>query len=146
MMIWQIGVLIMSLAVVVLVGFMVPTLIQLRRSIKKIEDISVDMEKRLPGVMANVDDITTNLSAILISGRHQAETLNNAVTQLKGVVDDVVDVEKNIKHQIDTKLIRSLATFSAGVKAAHAFMTVIRDGDVNPQPKPKRRLFGRIKK
>ena len=146
MMIWEIGVLVIALAVVVLVGFMVPTLIQLRRSIKKIEDISVDMEKRLPGVMANVDDITTNLSAILISGRQQAETINSAVTQLKGVVDDVVDVEKNIKHQIDTKLIRSLATFSASVKAAHAFMAVIRDGEVNQQPKPKRRLFGRNKK
>ncbi|MEZ4762757.1 MAG: DUF948 domain-containing protein [Calditrichia bacterium] len=146
MMIWEIGVLVIALAVVVLVGFMVPTLIQLRRSIKKIEDISVDMEKRLPGVMTNVDTITTNLSAILISGRQQAETINSAVTQLKGVVDDVVDVEKNIKHQIDTKLIRSLATFSASVKAAHAFMAVIRDGEVNPQPKPKRRLFGRNKK
>ena len=146
MMIWEIGVLVIALAVVVLVGFMVPTLIQLRRSIKKIEDISVDMEKRLPGVMTNVDTITTNLSAILISGRQQAETINSAVTQLKGVVDDVVDVEKNIKHQIDTKLIRSLATFSASVKAAHAFMAVIRDGEVNQQPKPKRRLFGRIKK
>ena len=133
----------MAIAVVVLVAYMVPTLIQLRKSIQKVESLTGTLEQRLPAITNNIEVITQNLSDILQNGRSQMEVINGTVQQLKGVVDDVVEVEKSIKHHIDTKLVRSLVTVSAGVKAVHTFVQVLQNGEPQSGKKKRRFLFRR---
>lgn len=141
--IWQISVLIIAVAVLLLVIFMLPMLVQLRRSVKKIEDISHKLDRRLPTILANVDAITSNVNAITTAGKKQAETIGGAVNQFKGMVDDVFAVEQSVKRHMDTRLIRSLTTITAGARAAHAFISVMRNGKDGKSPKTlrKRRLF-----
>ena len=140
---WQISILIIAISVLVLVGFMVPVLIQLRRSVKKFEDVSRNLDQRLPTILASVDNITANVSNITDAGKHHAETIGLAVTQIKGMVDDVASVEKTIKYHMDSRLIRSLTTITAGAKAANAFVSVIRNGQTKKGSRPagKRRFF-----
>ena len=133
----------MAIAVVVLVAYLVPTLIQLRKSIQKVESLTGSLEQRLPAIAENVEVITHNLSDILQKGHSQMEVINGTVQQLKSVVDDVVEVEKSIKHHVDTKLVRSLVTVSAGIKAVHTFMQVLQNGEHQSNKKKRRFLFRR---
>ncbi len=125
--IWQISIMIIALAVVVLVGFLIPVIIQLRRSIHTMEKVSKKLDTQLPPIMQNVNQITTNLSAIMNSGRQQVDTLGGAVQEIKGMVDDVVSVERKIKRTLDSRVVRSLVTITAGAKAAQAFIKAMRN-------------------
>jgi len=138
-MILQISALIIAIAILALVGFAIPTIIQLRKSVKKIEDLGENIDKQLPDILQNVQQITSNLSGIMDSGRRQVEAVGGTIDDLKTVVDDIVGVEKKIKYSVDTRLIRSLATITAGVKAAKAFKDVMNNGA--PQKNKKKRRF-----
>ena len=124
-MIWEISALIGALAILILVAFTVPAIIQLKRSLKKVEEVTADLNGHLPNIMANLDNITTDLSKIMTAGREQVKVLETAVEDVKGLVDDVVGMERKIKRQLDSPLIRTIGTVAAAVKAAQVFMNVI---------------------
>ena len=121
-MIWEISTLLVAIAVVILVAFLVPALIQFKRSMRRVEEISNDLNGHLPNIMSNLDDITDNLSEIMGSARNQVETLETAVTEVKGLVDDVVGMERKLKKQLDSPLVRTVGTIAAAAKAAQVFM------------------------
>ena len=123
-MIWEISTLIASIAILILAAFLVPTILQLRRTAKKIEDVSGTIDKNLPDILANLREISINLSAILTAGRHQVDTLGEAVNQVKGAVDDVVGFQKRVKGHIESPLLQTVGTISAVSKAVHAFLLV----------------------
>jgi len=123
-MIWEISVLIASIAVLILVAFLVPSIIQLRRTAIKIENMSEEIDKQLPDILANLREISINLSAILAAGRHQAEALGEAVGQVTGAIDDVMGFRRRVKKQVESPLLKALSSVSGASKALHAFLTV----------------------
>lgn len=123
-MIWEISTLIASIAFLILVAFLVPTILQLRRTAKTIEDVSGALDKNLPDILANLREISINLSAILAAGRHQVEAVGETISQVKGAVDDVLDFQRRMKGHIESPLLHAVSTISAVSKAVHAFLLV----------------------
>ena len=123
-MIWEISTLIAAIAILILVAFLVPAINQFRRSMKKVEEVSKDLDGHLPNIMSNLDDITTDLSGIMASAREQVETLETAVEEVKGLVDDVVGMERKLKKQLDSPLVRTIGIVAAAAKATQVFMNV----------------------
>ncbi len=124
-MIWQISVLIIGIAVLILVAFLVPTVLQLRRSASELEKVSSNLNHRLPGILANLEEITTNLSAILNAGRQHTDTVGEAVEEIKGLVDDVVQFEKALKKQVERPIVQTLDTVTAFNRAVRIFLKVL---------------------
>ncbi len=124
-MIWQISVLIIGISVLILVAFLVPTVLQLRRSASELEKVSSNLNRRLPGILANLEDITTNLSAILNAGRQHTDTVGEAVEEIKGLVDDVVQFEKALKKQVERPIVQTLDTVTAFNRAVRIFLRVL---------------------
>ncbi len=124
-MIWEISTLIAAIAILVLVVYLVPAINQFRRSMKRVEEVSNDLNGHLPKIMENLDHVTADLSQIMAAGRKQVSTLETAVEEVKGLVDDVVGIERKIKRQLDSPLIRTIGTVAAAAKAAQVFMNVI---------------------
>lgn len=123
-MIWEISTLIASIAFLILVAFLVPTILQLRRTAKTIEDVSGALDKNLPDILANLREISINLSAILAAGRHQAEALGEVVDQVTGAIDDVVGFRSRVKKQVESPLLKALSSVSGATRALHAFLSV----------------------
>ncbi|RMF55821.1 MAG: DUF948 domain-containing protein [Calditrichaeota bacterium] len=124
-MIWEISVLIIGISVLILVAFLVPTIVQLRRSAGELEKVSHHLNQRLPGILANLEDISTNLSAILNAGRQHTDTVGEAVEELKGLVDDVVTFEKALKKQVERPIVQTLDTLVAFNRAVRVFIKVL---------------------
>ncbi len=74
----------------------------------------------LPNILTNLDEITTNLTGIMSSGRRQMQTLEEATEEIKLMVEDLSAFEKEIKEKIENPLIETLATVSAVAKAIYA--------------------------
>lgn len=123
-MIWEISVLITSIAVLILVAFLVPTIIQMRRTAIKFESMTEEIDKQLPDIMANLREISINLSAILAAGRHQAQALGEAMDQVTGAIEDVVGFRRRVKKQVESPLLKALNSVSGASKALHAFLSV----------------------
>lgn len=123
----EISLLIVSVAVLVLILFLIPTILQLRKSAKRIEEVSTHLNRQLPAILENVNAITASLNRVLSSGQQQAETLSEAVQNVKLMVDDVVDFEKRIRTQIENPIVDTLTTVTALIKAVRAFLVIVLD-------------------
>jgi uncharacterized protein YoxC len=118
------GILIICLTVLLLVVFLIPTVIQLRRSAKEIEKVTGHLNQQLPEILENVNNITSNLNSILSSGRQQAARLGEATNNIKLMVDDIVGFEKKVKTQIEHPLLETLITLTAITKAIRTFLVI----------------------
>lgn len=126
-MIIEISVLIVCAAVLILILFVIPTIVQLRRSAKKIEEVSGILNEQLPSILENLSDITSNLNVILSNGRQQVDKLGEAADNIKLMVDDIVGFEKKIRHQIENPIVDTLITITAIAKAVRAFLAIFLD-------------------
>lgn len=119
-MIIETSVLVVSIAVCALILFLIPSIIQLRKSARRIEEVSLQLNQRLPSILENIDEITKNLNDMMSNGRQQVEKLGHAV-------DDIVDFEKRIKYRVENPLVETLTTIAAITKAVRAFLTILLD-------------------
>ena len=65
--------LIFALAVLALVGFLIPTIMELRRSLQQVERTTAHLNAHLPEIVSNLHDITDNVSEMTEMGREQLE-------------------------------------------------------------------------
>ncbi len=126
-MIWEISLLIVSIGFVILVAFLVPTIVQLRRTARRVEVISDSLNHHLPAILTNLDEITTSLTSILTSGRRQVMMLEEAAQEVKGMVDDIVQFEKDIKRRIEDPFVETFTTLAAVARAIRAFLAVFKE-------------------
>jgi uncharacterized protein YoxC len=125
-MLWEISVLIASLAFLLLVIFAIPTLIQIRRTAKKAETSIQSLNQNLPGILTNIDEITTNVTQATQSVGQNIDGLKDVVNKFHLVADDVVQFEQTIRGEIEPPILDTLGTLSGIVKGIRTFVEVWR--------------------
>jgi uncharacterized protein YoxC len=125
-MLWQISVLIVSLAFLLLVIFIIPTLIQIRRTARNAEITIKSVNQNLPGILTNVDEITTNLTQATQSVHRNIDGMKEVIHKLHLVADDIVQFEQTIRQEIEPPILDTLGTFSGIAKGIKTFMEVWR--------------------
>jgi uncharacterized protein YoxC len=117
-MLWEIGVLLIGIALLLFAVFSIPTLLQLRRTAKSMEN--------LPGILTNIDEITTNLTHITQSFKTQVEGFQNVVDKIQDVAEDVVQFERSIRNEVGSPIIDTIANITAVLKGIRAFLDTLR--------------------
>ncbi len=125
-MLWQISLLIISIAFLILVAFAVPSLLQIRRTTKSLEITSKTLNQNLPGILTNIDEITTNITDVTHSVKSQVEGLSGAVRKIQEMIEDVVNFEKTLRTEVETPVVETLGTLTAVVKGIRTFLDVLR--------------------
>ncbi|MFQ5583912.1 MAG: DUF948 domain-containing protein [Calditrichia bacterium] len=126
-MIIEISVAVVSLAVVVLIIFLIPAVIQFRRSARSLEEASNQFNQKTTPVLENLEAITANINQITASGRDQMEALSEVVSEVKMLVDDVANFQKNLQNKIEDPIIETLTTITAVTRAIRVFLVVFLD-------------------
>jgi len=125
-MIWEVSLLIFSISFLILVAFLLPTVLQVRRTAQRVESVSENLNRYLPGILGNLDEISENVARMMSYSRSQMEVLGTAVDEVKHMVDDIVHLEKDIKKRIEDPLVETLTTLTAIVKALRSFLDAIK--------------------
>jgi uncharacterized protein YoxC len=125
-MLWEISLLIIAIAFLIVVIFAIPALLQIRRTAKNMEITAKTLNQNLPGILTNVDEISTNLSQITQSIHYQVNGVRNVVDKFQKMADDVVDFEQNLREEIESPLMQAISTISAFTKGARAFTEALR--------------------
>lgn len=111
-----------GISAVVLVAFLIPVLLQARRSALKLEQMADELNSELPEILKNLNQISTDVAAMVSSGRSQVESIGEAVDQAKGLVDNMVRFEKDVKKRHRRSVLQSFKIASAAIKALQAFV------------------------
>jgi predicted PurR-regulated permease PerM len=85
-MVWEVALVVFLLVLSLLVLLLIPTVLQLRTTLSRISTLVENVNKELPKILGDVSLIT-----------HQA---SKATERIQNVVDDIVDIERRISHEI----------------------------------------------
>jgi uncharacterized protein YoxC len=85
---WETSLFILCLAVAVLVGFTIPVLLQLRRTVRNLDVTITTLNQNLPQILKNVDYITENVRQSVHAVRAtMEETINRSLPSILENVD-----------------------------------------------------------
>lgn len=127
-MLWEISLLIIALAVVALVFFLIPTLRQIRQTAKSVEETTRTLNHNLPAILNNLDDISSNLASTTNHVHRQVEGVSEILDSVRGVVNDVVEIEKSFRRDIELPFREISTTLTGILRGIRAFLDTLKQG------------------
>jgi len=113
---------ILSAAILLLVGFPIPLLLQLWRVAKGMALTLETLNQNLPGIMKNVGEITTNVKRTTTIVHRQIEDLSLTLQKILRIFNLVNDVEEILRKNIHLSFARKVRTSVAVVKGIRVFL------------------------
>lgn len=125
-MLWEISLLIIALAILMAVIFAIPAILQFRRTTKNLDLTVKTLNQNLPGILTNIDEITTGLMDTVHTISEQTEGLKEVISKFQGMADDVVSFERQIRQEIESPILDTVGTIGALVKGIRVFIDALR--------------------
>ncbi len=116
-MVLEIAAAVVALAFAVLVGFLVPTLIQLRKTIKESRQLVAHLDAEVPVLVRQVRAVTEHVGAMTGQARDGMEHASALLHAVGEVGESVQQVHKAMRTKSGALLVK-LASMMAGVRAA----------------------------
>ncbi|HKW86922.1 MAG TPA: DUF948 domain-containing protein [Nitrospiraceae bacterium] len=118
-MIVEIAALLIATAFAVLVGYLVPMLIQLRKTIAESEQLLAHMSSELPSLVREMRTMTENVNAVADQARNGVEHASVFLHAVGEIGDTVQQVHETVRGRSGSLLV-NVASMVAGLKAASA--------------------------
>ncbi|GAB4367898.1 MAG: hypothetical protein Kow0042_08770 [Calditrichia bacterium] len=126
-MLWEISLLIIAIAFLLLVVVFIPSIIQIRSTARSVKITSDSLNQRLPDILNNLDHITADLAGATSKIGNHLDGFSGIVTKLQEMVDDVVQFEKSIRYEIEEPVTEFLTTLTGIIKGFRKFFEVLRE-------------------
>ena len=113
----DLAVMIIAVAVVVLVGYLVPTILQVKKTVGQSERLLIRLNHELPGMLKEVKGTNENIRALT----DQARVGVDRATVFLNAVGDVGQTVNQVHHTVRGKggtVMIGLTSLLAGIKAA----------------------------
>lgn len=123
---WEISLLIIAVALLLLVIFAIPTLLQLRATAKSIETSSNAFNQKIPEILENVHHLTSDVVETTSGIKGQIQNASGIVSSVQEMVNNVVDLEKSIRREVESPLVDLVGTVNAFVKGFRIFFDTLR--------------------
>ncbi|MDZ4165069.1 MAG: DUF948 domain-containing protein [Smithellaceae bacterium] len=127
----EITVVILGVALLLIVVFAVPFLLQLWRSAKNAAVTLEILNQRLPSILANLEEITLNVRKTTAAVNGRVEEVSAAIQKVQGFVSLVGGVNPLFLLR-PRGFIGKLRTIMALFKGINAFLYVLRTGEKAP--------------
>ena len=108
-MLWENALVILILVFTVLIILLIPTVVQFYRTLKKLSHTIDEINKELPPIMENLEEITSYTT--------------RATRKINHAVDDVVDVQQKISDELKEPALDVIATLAGVFKGVQTFFS-----------------------
>ncbi|MDI6727238.1 MAG: DUF948 domain-containing protein [Smithellaceae bacterium] len=127
----EITVVILSVALLLIVVFAVPFLLQLWRSAKNAAVTLEILNQRLPTILANLEEITLNVRKTTAAVNSRVEEVSAAIQKVQGVVSLAAGLRPLFpaRLRMPRGIINKLGTVMAFFKGINVFLEVLRTGE-----------------
>jgi predicted PurR-regulated permease PerM len=106
---WEAALVLFLVVLTVLVIILIPTVLNFRNTLKRVSKLIENVNKELPDIMADINDITYRT--------------NVASEKIDHIVNDVTNIEKKISAEIKDPLFELIGTLGGFFKAMQIFFT-----------------------
>lgn len=118
----------LTAAAVLLIGFSIPLLIQVLRTAREMAVTFRLLNQRLPLIMTNLEEITTNIKRTSTTVHLQVEEMSLTLRRIQGVIGLFLGVEEVIRSRMGLSLSRTLRTSMAVSKGIRVFVDSLIGG------------------
>lgn len=118
----------LTAAAVLLIGFSIPVLIQVLRTAREMAVTFRLLNQRLPLIMTNLEEITTNINRTSTTVHLQVEEMSLTLRRIQGVIGLFLGVEEVIRSRMGLSLSRTLRTSMAVSKGIRVFVDSLIGG------------------
>jgi uncharacterized protein YoxC len=119
----EIAVLLIAVGFAVLVGYLIPMLIQLKRTVAEADELLTRMNAELPSLLKEMRETSENINALVEHARDGVEHAS-VFLHAVGSVGDTVQQVSRVVQGTSGNLLTNLASVVAGFRAATA---VVKD-------------------
>jgi uncharacterized protein YoxC len=115
----EIGVFIISIVFLLLVVFSIPFLLQIWRSAKGITATLHMVNENLPGILKNLEEISTNINKATYTVNEQIEGLALVTRRIQGLLNVVLEIDNIFRAGVRLpvlKTFRNVLAVATGVK------------------------------
>ena len=124
----EIILLIICVALLVVVGYAVPWLIQMRKTAARAADTLGSINQRLPAIMTNLEEITTNMNRVAKTAGRQVEDLALTVEKINGVMNFYLEKELVFRQRVSIPIANTFRTYGAVIKGVLVFLDSLKTG------------------
>jgi uncharacterized protein YoxC len=122
----EISVVVLSVVILLIVALFIPFHIQIWRTAKIITITMHMLNQSLPGILKNLEEITTNINRATYTVNNQIESLTHVVGRIRGTVEIFLDLEQELRAGLISPFFRTLRSVSAVLKGTRVFLDVFR--------------------
>ena len=120
----EISVAILSIVFLLIAVLSVPFLLQIWRTAKGITETLHMLNESLPGILKNLEEITTNINKATHTVNEQIEGLSLVARRIQGLMSIVLDVENILCAGVRLPVFKTLRNALAVATGVKAFMKV----------------------
>lgn len=120
----EISVAILSIVFLLIALLSIPFLLQIWRTTKDITTTLHMLNESLPGILKNLEEITTNINKATHTVNEQIEGLSLVARRIQGLMSIVWDVENILRAGVRLPVFKTLRNALAVATGVKAFMKV----------------------
>jgi uncharacterized protein YoxC len=124
-MLLEISVVILSIVFLLIVALSIPFLLQIWRTAKSITETLHMLDKNLPGILRNLEEITTNINKATHTVNEHMEGLSLVAKRVQGFLGIIMDIESLLRAGIGLPVLRMLRNAIAVVTGVKVFLKVL---------------------
>ena len=122
----EISVAVLSVVFLVLAAISIPFFIEIWRTTKGISETLRMLNESLPGILRNLEEITTNINRATHTVNNQIDNLTPVVRRIQNALEMVLEFEHVVRAGLRFPFFMTLNTISAVFKGARVFFDVLR--------------------
>ena len=120
----EIGMFILGIVFLILVAFLIPFLLQMWRSAKGITETLHTLNESLPGILKNLEEITTNINKATYTVNEQIEGLAVVTGRVQGFLSVVTDIDNILRTSLRLPVIKTVRNVLAVIAGVRVFLKV----------------------
>lgn len=118
----------LSVAVVLFAGLCVPFLIQILRTAREMAFTLQLLNQRLPLIMKNLEEITTNINRTSTTVHRQVAEISLTLSRIQGIVGLFLGLEEVLRRRMSFPFARTLRTSMAVGRGVRVFIDCLTGG------------------
>ena len=123
----EIMITIMAVAILLLVLFAIPSLLQVRRTAEAVAVTMQALNESLPGILKNLESITANIHQATVAVNRRVEELSDSLRQLQNTLAFLADLGRIARTSLRIPFLNSLTSLAAFVKGVSVFLSVLSE-------------------
>jgi methyl-accepting chemotaxis protein len=124
----EIILLVVSVAFLVIAGYAVPLLIQIRKTATSAAETLDSINQRLPVIIKNLEEITTNMNRVTNTVERQVDDLAMTLGKINGIINFYLEKEEFFRQEVGIPVEKAFRTSSAFIKGIRAFFDSLKTG------------------